>query len=370
MTNSQVIHIKGDHYQMGYQHGQQVRPLRPHIVKAIEARFVQLEQDGPDETFEALVWETQQVLQTVDPSTVDVIRGLAGSLDLEFDRLLRYNLVAFLNDALTTRRYQTNHKNAETSEGCTTWAAAKPATADSQPILVKNRDYRLEHLPLQIVARAEPETGYRYTYVTSAGSPGVFVAGFNEAGLAIADTHVSSTDVGPGLPTYALSMHILEDHNTVRSALTYLQSVPRLGRNNLLLADADGDIALFEMGHHSSAVLTTKTGILVNTNHFNSSVMQPYFVDTSSRALQGNTFQRYEKVTEVLNNAYGHIDVAIAQQLMASHTNSLASVCRHRSSYSDTSTISAALFLPAQRRMLFCYGQPCQGTYRSFDYLQ
>ncbi len=370
-TNSQVIHIKGNHYQMGYQHGRQVRPLRSHIIKAVETRFAQLKQDDPDETFEALVWETQQVLQTVDPSTVDVIRGLADSLNLEFDRLLRYNLVAFLNDALTTRRPSIKGRNGKKrNEGCTTWAAAGPATADSQPILVKNRDYRLEHLPLQIVVRAEPATGYRYTYITSAGSPGVFVTGFNEAGLAVADTHVSSTDVGPGLPVYAFSMHILEEHNTVRSALDYLQSIPRLGRNNLLLADADGDIALFEIGHRSGAVLKAEAGILVNTNHFNSPVMRPYFVDTSPQTLQGNTFQRYEKVKEVLNNAYGHIDVATAQHLMASHTDSLASVCRHLSSHSDTSTISAALFLPAQRRMLFCHGQPCQGTYRSFDYLQ
>ncbi len=370
MTTSQIIHIKGDHYQMGYQHGQQVKPLRRHIVKAIEARFAQLEQDDPDETFEALVWETQQVIQTVDPSTVAVIRGLANSLDLEFDKLLRYNLVAFLNDALTTRRCQINQKNAETSEGCTTWAAARPATANGQPILVKNRDYRLEHLPLQIVVRAEPATGYRYTFITSAGSPGVFVAGFNEAGLAIADTHVSSTDVGPGLPTYALSMHILEDHKTVYSALDYLQSMPRLGRNNLLLADANGDIALFEIGYRSGAVVKAEAGILVNTNHFNSPVMQPHFVDTSPQALQGNSFRRYDKVKGVLTDAYGHIDADTAQQLMASHANPLASICCHPSSHSDTSTISAALFLPGQRRMLFCHGQPCQGTYRSFAYFQ
>ena len=35
------------------------------------------------------------------------------------------------------------------------------------------------------------------------------MAGFNEAGLVVADSHVSSTDVGPGLPAYALSMHVI-----------------------------------------------------------------------------------------------------------------------------------------------------------------
>jgi predicted choloylglycine hydrolase len=234
---------------------------------------------------------------------------------------------------------------------------------DGQPILAKNRDYRLEHLPLQVVVKAEPAQGYRYTFVTSAGSPGVFVAGFNEAGLAVADSHVSSSDVGPGLPTYALSMHLLEEHRSVRSALGYLRTAPRLGRNNLLLADASGDIALFEIGHHHSGVIEAEAGLLVSTNHYRSPAMQPYFVDTDPPARRGNTFARYQNASEQLTGAYGCIDLALARQLMAAHGEGLASLCCHPSPASATATIAAIIFLPAQRRMLFCHGQPCGGEY-------
>ena len=83
---------------------------------------------------------------------------------------MRYNLVAFLNDTLTTRHPPTNEKDRKkNSEGCTTWAATGSATIDSQPILAKTRDYRLEHLPLQIVVQAEPIDGYRYTYINQRG---------------------------------------------------------------------------------------------------------------------------------------------------------------------------------------------------------
>jgi isopenicillin-N N-acyltransferase-like protein len=341
---------------MGYQHGRQVRPLRSRVLSAIEARFSQLEQDGADSAFEQLVTDTHDMLNAVDSATVDLIRGLATGLDLPFDHLLRYTLVAFLRDALTTRR---------AAEGCTTWAASGPATADGRPILVKNRDYRLEHLPLQLVVRAEPAQGYRYTYVTSAGSPGVFVAGFNEAGLALADTHVPSPDVGPGLPTYALSMHILEEQATVRSALAYLQATPRLGRNNLLLADAGGDIALFEIGHRHSAVVEAEAGILVNTNHYLSPAMQPYFVETDPEP--GHTTRRYDWVKASLQHAYGHIDVPLAQQLMAHHGDSSTAICRHPRPGSDASTISTAIFLPAEGQMFFCHGQPCCGSYQALS---
>lgn len=357
----QVIAVSGDHFQMGFQHGQQVKPWREQVLAAIEARSAQLTRDGADSTFEKLVADTQELLQRHDPATVDLVRGLAAGLELPFDQLLRYNLVAFLRDALTTR--------PAPSEGCTTWAATGPATATGQPLLVKNRDYHLEHLPLQLVVQAEPAQGYRYTYVTSAGSPGVFVAGFNEAGLALVDTHVSTPDVGPGLPTYALSMHILEEQRTVRAALAYLQSTPRLGRNNLLLADAGGDIALFEIGHRHSAIVEAEAGLLVNTNHYLSPTMRPHFVETEPAPLRGNTFQRFETVHQRLRAAYGQLDVPLAQQLMAHHSDSLSALCRHPRPGSETSTISAMIFLPAQRRLLFCHGQPCWGGYQAFGYV-
>jgi predicted choloylglycine hydrolase len=348
---------------MGRQHGRQVQALRSQIEQAIAIRFSQLEQEGAEAAFETLVEQTQHLLQQVDPSTIDLIRGLAHGLELPFDRLLRYNLAAFLRDVLTTRRAA-----AQDTEGCTTWAAAGPATADGLPILVKNRDYNLEHLPLQRVARAVPAHGYRYTFITSAGSPGVFVGGINEAGLAVADTHVPSPDVGPGLPTYALSMHLLEEHSSVRSALAYLQSVPRLGRNNLLLADAGGDIALFEIGHTQFGIVEASKGILINTNHYQTAAMQPHFVDTDPPALRGNTLARYRTVQTALAGAYGQISPALAQQVQASHAGPLASICRHPHAEAKTSTIAALIFLPVQRQLLFCHGQPCTGDYREFNY--
>jgi isopenicillin-N N-acyltransferase-like protein len=225
----------------------------------------------------------------------------------------------------------------------------------------------LEHLPLQLIAQAEPAAGYGYVYVTSAGNPGVFVAGLNEAGLAVADTHVPCSDVGPGLPTFALSMHLLEEHHNVASALSYLQSVPRLGRNNLILADAAGQLAVLENGHRRSAVLSAENGYLIATNHFNSAAMKDCFVDTEPLALQGNTFARYEKVQTELTAAHGRVDVALAQELMTSHDGPLASLCRHPLPESNTSTISTTILLPARREIHFCHGQPCQSQFQIFN---
>ena len=354
-----ALTLQGDHYTMGRQHGRQVRELRPRIVEAIEARLSQIERDGPDARFEALLRETREVLETLDAPLLNMIRGQAEALEFEFDTLLRYDLVAYLRDALTARK-------AADSEGCTTWVATGSATASGQPILVKNRDYLPEHLPIQIVIRAMPGSGYRYVCSGSAGSPGVFCAGINQTGLAVADTQVCSTDLGPGLPDYALMMHILEAHDSVSSAVGYLRSVPRLGRNNLVLADAQGHLAVFEIGHRSYELFETHDGTLVNTNHFVGPRLRDCFVDTDPPQIRGNSFHRYEKVTNELRAAWGRIDVSFAQWLMATHDGPLASICRHPRMGSELATVSTSIFLPVLRKMLFCHGLPCQGHYDDF----
>jgi len=371
MHNYITLTLQGDHYAMGQQHGWQVRELRPHIVEAIEARFRQIERDGPDARFEALLRETREVLETFDAPVLDLIRGQAKALEIEFDTLLRYDLVAYLRDALTTRKHSSKRaipmaRKAAGRQECTTWAATGSATVNGQPMLVKNRDYRLEHLPLQIVIRATPESGYRYVCSGSAGSPGVFCGGINQAGLAVADTHVASTDVGPGLPDYALMMHVLEAYDDVSSAVDYVRSVPRLGRNNLIMADAEGHLGVLEMGHQECELFETHDGTLVNTNHFIGDRLRECFVDTNPPQTKGNSFHRYEKVANALGAAWGRIDVGFAQRLMAAHDGPLDSICRHPREGSESATISTSIFLPVSQKMLFCHGLPCQGQYTDF----
>ena len=356
MSRYITLNLQGDHYTMGRQHGDQVRRLRPLIVEAIQARFRQIEQYEPDARFESLLRETRELLEEIDAPLLAMIRGQAEALEFEFDTLLRYDLVTYLLDYLVTRK-------PPGTEGCTTWAATGLATASGQPILVKNRDNRPERLPLQIVIHATPEAGYRYVCSGSASSPGVFCAGINQAGLAVADTHVCSTDLGPGLPDYALMMHILEAHDSVSSALDYLRSVLRQGRNNLILADAQGHLAVFEIGHRNYGLFETHDGTLVSTNHFVSPELRDCFVNTYPPPKSSNSFHRYERVTRELDDTLGQIDVPFAQRLMASHDTP---ICRHAVAGKDSATNSTSIFLPARRTMLYCHGLPCQGQYDEF----
>jgi isopenicillin-N N-acyltransferase like protein len=354
-----TLSLEGDHYVMGRQHGLQVLSLWPEIGRALAARQRETQPRHSEACFEALFQETYAFMGEIDRPGLDLMRGQADVLGLELEMLLRCNLVGALDDVRAIRRKLGN-------EGCTTWAAAGAATASGQPILAKNRDSGLEHLRLQCLVHARPTVGYRYLYITSAVSPGVFCGGLNQAGLAVADTHVTSTDVGPGLPNHSLMMHILERHDTVSSAIDYLRAVPRMGRHNLILADARGSLAAFEMGHRAYGLREARTSILVNTNHFLSPAMLDAFVDVSVPERQGNSQERFQLTIDELEAARGEIDVALAQRLMASHAGPLASLCCHPRRNDGSSTIASSIFLPAEGRMLFCHGLPCKGQFEAF----
>ncbi|MGD2176783.1 MAG: C45 family autoproteolytic acyltransferase/hydrolase [Anaerolineae bacterium] len=351
--------LDGDHYTLGRQHGAQVKLLRPQIDAAITARLEEIAAYGHDARFEGLMRETRDALLTHCPDAVAMIWGQAESLGLDFERLLRYDLVSYLRDDLLTR-------GSGGSRGCTAWSATGSATIDEQPILTKSRDYQVDHLPLQTVSLVKPAGGHRYVCVGSAGSPGVYCAGINDAGLAVADTHVASTEIGAGLPDFATMMHMLEQLDTVAAAVDYLRYVPRLGRNNLILADATGEVAVFESGHRSYGLLSAEDGTLVTTNHRVCPSLRQYVVDLSPAVARGNSLHRYEKVSAALEAAHGQIDVGFAQRLMASHDGPMASICRHPVEGCDSATIAACIFLPTDRAMLLCHGLPCQGTYEHF----
>ncbi|MBN1318667.1 MAG: hypothetical protein JXA42_24515 [Anaerolineales bacterium] len=345
--------VQGDPYFMGWQHGCQVREMRPSIVEAITSRLEQFDQDSANSGSETIYRETVQLLQERDPAFLEMIRGQSEALELGSDMLLRYNLVGFLDDCI---------KNCPV-EGCTTWAATGTAAVDGRPLLVKNRDCLPELLSLQVVIHATPKTGYRYISVGTAGSTGVQSSGMNQVGLTVADTYVRSTDQGPGLPDSSLMMHILESQDSVASAVDYLRSVPHLGRNNLILADAQGYLAVFEIGHRKQGLYECRDGFLVNTNHFISSELKNCFVDDSNPRKRGNSKYRYRKITSELNSAWGQIDVPFAQKLMMIHGDQVPSICRHPMEAADSATISTAIFLPAQLEMHFAHGAPCMGTY-------
>lgn len=351
-----ILNLSGNAYTLGLQHGTQVADLRAQIVRAMEVRLAALRQKN--ESLEPYLEEIAKLWETHTPQTLAMMRGLAESLGLPWEHYFTYTIASYLTDRL---------KSPEKSDGCTAWAAAGATTADGAPLLVKNRDYRPDHQQLQCLARIKPEHGYSYLTLTSAGSPGVFSSGMNAAGLAVADTHVGSNEIGPGIPRYSLMMHMLEQCDRVSQALDYMKSVPHFGDGTLVLADVKGDLAVFELAHSVQAVRHSFEGYLVSTNHFSSPQTRSLWLDTNPPRLQGNSEARRRTIENALHSSPGRVDVNWAQVHMAQHGDDLSSICRHPEVEADAMTISTVIFLPRKASLYVANGLPCQTPFEQYS---
>ena len=348
-----VLSLYGDHYQMGLQHGRQVYDLRPMIMSSIGTRLEGLTRTGGLNA--QVIAQVENAWNESARTTMDMLKGIGEKLELPFAQLFHYTLASYLDDLLLAKTQ---------TDGCTGWAAARSETQDGAPMLVKNRDYFEGHIPMRAVAYATPQNGYRYIYVTSAGSPGVFSSGMNEYGLAVADTHVPSRDIGPGLARFTLMMELLEQQTNVREAITFLQRVKCMGAGNLILADAQGDMVVIENGFRHCGVIESTQDIIVTTNHFVSPELRgQHILKINVRETYDETRDRYATAKSLLEQSRGMLDVKQAKRIVSYHGPT--ALCRHRPK-NDSDTISAAIYLPVQRQLLFCNGWPCQGSYETY----
>lgn len=343
-----MLKIMGSHYLIGRKHARQVEVQRPLLLRAMAAR--QAELDRLESDYTGRLRELAAFMAEHGEKTWQMMRGIADGLGLEWAAMQRYTFSSYLLDL---------HRAASAPDGCTTFAASGPVTRDGAPLLAKNRDYRRDHLGLQILTRTRPTRGYRYVHLGSAGSPGVFSSGMNERGLAVADTHVVSRDLGPGLPRYALMLDLLEQCPDVPAALDYLRGATHMGGGTIIMADEDGRLAVCESGHRSSGYVVHNEGWLVSTNHFTTPELCDQWVESAGFGRDGNSQARRATAGQALAQSDGQVDVAWAQALLSHHRDGPGSLCQHERPGSRTATILSAIFLPRSRQLVVGTGNPC-----------
>jgi len=351
-----ILNLTGDPRSIGRQHGEQVADMRPKIQASMKVRLSSLYEKGVDPSTN--VNKIIQIWQQHAPNTLEMLRGMAETLDLNWEEYMTYTIASYINSCLN---------NTSQSEGCTTWAAGGNITRDGAPILVKNRDNPPDQQSLQCLARIQPEDGHPYLCLTTAGSPAVFSSGINDVGLSVVDTFIASTDLGPGIGRYSLMMDILQNFSTVREAINYLPTHPYFGDGSVTVVDALGDMAVFEIAHSVQAVRRSDEGFIACTNHFTAPETRSYWVDKEDVHLRGNSQGRLNMIEDALRSAKGQVDVPWSMALMGQHGDSLSAPCRHIELDPQGVTISCAIFLPRQSGMFLADGNPCRTP---FEFIQ
>jgi len=295
--------------------------------------------------------EVVNQLKQHSPGITKWVEGMASKLNIPAEELLLFSIGGYFGDMA--------YAFDQRKDGCSTFSVSH---SDQGPMLAKNRDCKSTYGPWQVAIRVRPQEGFGYLAMTTYGVPGVNSSGMNEHGLAVADTHVTSSDIGPGLPRFALTEKILTQCTRVDEALGMIMKEPLMGRGNLILADAQGALGVAELGHYRRAVRSCPSGYLVNTNHFTDPLLQDSFLETNPVSLKGTSEARYSRLSKLLSTD-SHT-LAGAKQIMAYHGSALESLCRHKELEPPYRTISTVFYLPQQRKMIFSGGYPCIAQYQ------
>ena len=133
------------------------------------------------------------------------------------------------------------------------------------------------------------------------------------------------------------------------------------------LADAAGSLRGIESVYDGCTILEPRQGMLVHANHYET---RDYAKNDGARTFITDSFQRAPRLRRLMAQHHGALTPEIMMMLLADHQGHPNSICRHVDATKppELASMSKAAFimLPAQRKMYFCAGPPCEGQYREY----
>lgn len=323
------------------------------VREAVEMRLGRARAEGRlGRRADAFLEEAHAVCARVVPAALAEIEGIAEGFRLTPDAVFAYLHLGVLADLAAGP--------AAHADGCSVWAVASGADG---PLVVKNRDFRGEHVGLQrVFAHRDPDwAGNAVLCIGSLGSPGAYSSGVNAHGLALVDTQVATADHAPGVLRYFVMSEILGRCADVAAALDLLVTIPHAGGGTLVMADRSGALAAVELGASRIAV-ERSAGWVARTNHFVSDDLASATLRDAGDPMGESSVQRLAALRARVPGADRTPQTAL--DLMGAHGGAGA-LCRHGED-GDARTISGAVFACAPGTLYLADGFACTGDRHRF----
>jgi isopenicillin-N N-acyltransferase-like protein len=156
---------------------------------------------------------------------------------------------------------------------CTAMGVTSAASRTGQAWLAQNWDWMGRQRQALVVLQTQGPSGQSITTLTEAGM--LAKIGINQSGFALGLNILRSVRDGSrlGVPVHVLLRHLLDCDSVAhaRKRLKVLQSDLGLGfgaASNVPCADAQGQVACFEVSPAGWAEVSPTDGVVVHTNHF------------------------------------------------------------------------------------------------------
>jgi len=370
-----LFDLDGDHYEMGYQQGLQMREAVRHMfvhLHRVEAFRLEKPLYMPFKVFQGVaarraVSEMWGDMAANCPRQITRMEGMAKGANVDLQ-------VLFLALAGELILAQLNYRLG----ACTAVCVCGERSAMGEPMVIKNFDYPEIFQPYYVTRCCNSDETYSTLDVTLAPLAGCH-DGMNEHGLCISYNYGHGTDMPKSnVPISLLVQEALENCATTGQAVEFLREGKRCGGAILLVADASGEAATVELSSNFSGVRGPGEDLLINTNHYKCREMtsydiprNAYYTKDNVRALRGT------RVHESSELRYGRAEQLLSGMERITMKDLLAVFCDHgESGRGDDNTICrhgpyftttcSVIMLPRSRRLLVTYGRPCESVFTDF----
>jgi hypothetical protein len=327
-----LVRLSGSARTRGRAQALQCPETIPLVQEAIRTRLAAAAGQLAQDAIRTVLSDQRAATERLAPQVIEEIAGLSEGFGVSEEEIFAFLHLSMIADIAAP---------AVETDGCTAFAMGN--------ILGKNRDFRPEHAALQrVFLHRDPAWGSRSVLcVGSLGAPGPWSSGMNSDGLAMADTHVSTSDHGIGLHRYFLMNRILAECATVAEAVALVTASRHAGGGNLVLSDASATAAAVELRHNRVDISLANP--IARTNHFTAAA-DPLAPVSHSQA-------RLDTISAAIGRG------AAPRALLTLHEPE--AVCRHRPEPSPT--LSASLYDTVKLTADIALGQPCISAWQHFS---
>ena len=354
------VTVRGGPYERGLQHGRQCRDLIARYADTLlqtirqEAAWRALPID-PSLDRDSLLARCLAFLPQYEafaPHLVEEMRGIADGAKLQFAEVLLVNVRA---EVMGIRSDDVaNHSTSAMvalGDGCTAFALGRTATRDGEIVAGQNLDQDPLNADLLIMLRVEPDDAPAALMCTFAGLVGY--PGINEAGIAVFQNALSTSDWRPhGMPHYLLKRVLLEQV-TLADCLDVLRQAQLCSSTNYVLADRDEVIAV-ETTPTGIATVAAVNDVVVHANHFADPVLAQN--DALLLGMPDSTC-RANRLAALIAHSPERPTAATMMEMLADHDGYPVSICRHESRFASIASLVAE---PDHGRLHVAVGNPCQ----------
>ena len=334
-----IVHAKGNHYEVGFQLGTQ---LKNNLVQSVE----RLKKREDWQKFKAEAELFLQYSKKYVPEYVEEIKGAADAAGLA------------LEDLFPTICEEIGSSGYEYTAGCSDLIASNDVTEDGSVLVAHNNDTSVtsqENVTItHYEVEGEPE-------IIAVGYGGLTISvGYNSSGISLTGNQVNSNDMRVGVPRMLLVRKILAA-KTIGEAINAAILKHRASNYNQVITDANGEIYSIEGSTTDYEPIYSTDGYLVHTNHYVSDWMRRFELDPNRIT---GSLVRYNRGVRLLKNNKGKINVERLKEFLSDHVNYPSSICSHGKRTKTTFSIIINL---NTLRVWIARGNPCEVKYNEYE---